>query len=128
MLFVIIQILCNAESPIKIAFPGCAFRVVKSTFGLFTCITLEEELSVLRSDNGLRCHKGEHGNYVWMITIPSIFIWVIGIPLAAGLTMKHYRGMPNPLGEEGECMLYAVSIQRKFAFLYKVKKRSFAHT
>ena len=42
--------------------------------------------------------------------------------------MKHYRDKPNPLGEEGECMLYAVSIQRKFAFLYKVTPHMIMYT
>ena len=101
--------------------------VVKSTFGLFTCTTLEEDLHVLRSDIGLRCFEGEHEQWLLPITIPSIVLWVIGIPLAAGLTMWYHRNegflftrsKRKGADDDGEWMLYSLTVQRKFAFLYK---------
>jgi hypothetical protein len=116
--------------------------VVKSTFSMFTCVDLEAGycfvdpakhltaaqcekaggvwstgLSVLRSDAGVQCFEGDHGKYVWLLSIPSIVLWVIGIPLAAAITMKYYRDLP--MQEDGESQLYSLRVQRKFAFLYK---------
>ncbi len=116
--------------------------VVKSTFSMFTCVDLEAGycsvapaehltaakcekaggmwsagLSVLRSDAGVQCFEGDHGRYVWFLSIPSIVLWVIGIPLVAALTMKYYHDLP--MQEDGESQLYSLRVQRKFAFLYK---------
>jgi hypothetical protein len=116
--------------------------VVKQTFSMFTCVDLEAGycsiepaeyltasgcednsgvwtagLSVLRSDAGVQCFDGDHGKYVWLLSVPSIVLWVIGIPLSAAITMKYYHDLP--MGEDGESALYSLRIQRKFAFLYK---------
>ena len=116
--------------------------LVKSTFALLTCVTLEQtdttSLEVLRSDNGVQCWEGDHSAVVWLLFGPCLIVWVVGIPLLASLLMRHYQrhwicpecGTKSPLtqascscgapvGQDGERMLYSIGVQRKFAFLYK---------
>jgi hypothetical protein len=56
----------------------------------YFCQTLEEGLSVLRADPGIECGTSLHLWWLLLVAVPSLLIWVIGLPAAAMLKLHVY--------------------------------------
>lgn len=56
--------------------------IAKILFQAFNCIDIDG-VNRLKSNISMVCYQDTHLVYILVVVIPGIFIWVIGIPLAA---------------------------------------------
>jgi len=105
--------------------------VAKEVFILLACTTLEKGptvaealadptlglsgLSVLNANNAVQCYDATHNFYLLFVGVPSLIVWVCGIPLGAYLIMKTYATQTE---EHPDGRLEEMAVQRQFAFLY----------
>ena len=57
-------------------------NIAKALFSAFNCMEIEGEHR-LKDNVDMICYEGKHLLYLLLIIIPSLIIWVFGIPLAA---------------------------------------------
>jgi hypothetical protein len=82
--------------------------LTKEMFSMFACIELKPGELWLVADLSLRCWGSEHVKYALMVSVTSIGVWIIGLPLACLCVIYRYRNrLADPI------------TQLKFSFLYK---------
>jgi hypothetical protein len=82
--------------------------LTKEMFSMFACVELKPGELWLVADLSLRCWGSEHIKYALMVSVTSIGVWIIGLPLACLCFIYRYR---NRLADP--------TTQLKFSFLYK---------
>ena len=60
--------------------------VSKIILQTYNCIEIEGK-SRLRSDLSQECYKGQHKIMAFVISLTGTFIWVLGIPITAGVML-----------------------------------------
>jgi len=82
--------------------------LTKEMFSMFSCIELRPGQLWLVADLSLRCWSSEHIKYALLVSVSSIGLWIIGLPLACLCLIYRYRNrLADPV------------TQLKFSFLYK---------
>jgi len=82
--------------------------LTKEMFSMFSCTELKPGELWLAADMSLRCWSWEHVKYALMVSISSIAVWIIGLPLLCLCLIYRYRNsLADPV------------TQLKFSFLYK---------
>lgn len=82
--------------------------LTKSMFSLYSCMELKPGELWLVSDYDLRCWSTDHVKNILMVSLPSIGVWIFGLPIVCLLNLYRLRrGLLDPL------------TQLKFSFLYK---------
>ena len=56
--------------------------IAKALFSAFNCMQIEDKHR-LKDNIDMICYEGKHLLYLLLIVIPSLIVWVFGIPLAA---------------------------------------------
>ena len=72
--------------------------VSAKTLQLFTCMTLDDGKAYLRDDLDLECWTGTHLTWVLAVGLPSLVVWVIGIPISGMFLLyraKKKHGLDN---------------------------------
>lgn len=64
--------------------------IVQAMFTSFDCINVDGKL-LLASDIVNPCYHGTHLLAIGTITVPSLFLWVLGIPLLAYNALRSYQ-------------------------------------
>lgn len=82
-------------------------KLVNSTFSLFNCLEVLPGEFWLRRDMAIRCWDHKHSVYALGLALPSIIIWVFGIPLSVLCLLYCIRSN-----------LHSPSIKLRFGFLY----------
>jgi hypothetical protein len=82
--------------------------LTKAMFALFSCLQLKPTELWLVSDLSLQCWTQEHIKNIIMVSIPSITVWIFGLPfLCLTLLYRYRKRLADPL------------VQLKFSFLFK---------
>ena len=82
--------------------------LTKSMFSLYSCKELRPGELWLVADFDLRCWSSDHVKNILMVSVPSIGIWIFGLPIVCLLNLYRLRrGLLDPF------------TQLKFSFLYK---------
>jgi hypothetical protein len=61
-------------------------NISSAMFSAFNCIELDGTY-YLRGDVNSECYKGNHLFFIYVVIVPSIVVWIIGIPLFALLCL-----------------------------------------
>ena len=61
--------------------------IVKSTFSLFECQRIEDDVYKMKAYSGFDCYSTEHITWIMLLAVPSLILWVIGIPLLAFIVL-----------------------------------------
>ena len=69
--------------------------IVKSTFSLFECQRIEGGDYKMKSYLGFDCYSSDHILWIMLLSVPSLIIWVIGIPLFAFIVLLLNRNNLN---------------------------------
>ena len=56
--------------------------ITKGVFSIFNCVEIDGDLKVL-SDTSQACYGETHWYYVQNASLPSIIMWIFGLPLGA---------------------------------------------
>ena len=79
------------------------------TFSLFACRSVcDDTTTFLRADLDVSCWTGTHGHYAVGLGVPMLFIYVIGLPMAALLRVRsmHQTDVMDPEEEKVYGMFY----------------------
>jgi len=79
------------------------------TFSLFACRSIcDDTTTFLRADLDISCWEGVHAHYAWGLGVPMLFLYVIGLPLAALLRVRsmHQTEVMDPEEEKIYGMFY----------------------
>lgn len=94
-------------------------NICESVFTSFNCIDIE---GTYRLSNNVAtvCYEGIHMKYLAMVSIPSLFIWVLGIPFYAFLFLYYNRDTlvlmdKKKLTEEEEKKI--ICVKQRYGFL-----------
>ena len=60
--------------------------VTQSILLSFNCIEIDGVMRV-RNDIGSLCYQDQHLTYIYYVTIPSVILWIIGVPLVSLLLL-----------------------------------------
>ena len=82
-------------------------KLVNSTFSLFNCLEVLPGEWWLRRDMAIRCWDHKHTVYALGLALPSIVIWVFGVPLLVLCMLCYIRSS-----------LHSPNIKLRFGFLY----------
>ena len=61
--------------------------LVKSAFSLFECQHIEDDYYKMKSHLGFDCYSSKHVTWIMLLAVPSLIIWVIGMPLFAFIVL-----------------------------------------
>jgi hypothetical protein len=78
------------------------------SLGLFNCYEIDSGEYWLFKDLSIKCWSGSHPGYAFGLGIPMILCWVIGLPVAGFLIVRHYR---NRLDEDMVIFRYRILFQ-----------------
>lgn len=76
--------------------------------GLFNCYEVDSGEFWLFKDLSVQCWRGKHPGYAFGLGVPMIIFWVIGLPVAGFLIIRHYR---DRLDEEWILRRYRILFQ-----------------
>jgi hypothetical protein len=79
------------------------------TFSLFACRSIcDDTTTFLRADLDISGWEGVHAHYAWGLGVPMLFLYVIGLPLAALLRVRnmHKTDVMDPEEEKIYGMFY----------------------
>ena len=79
------------------------------TFSLFACRSIcSDATTFLRADLDVSCWEGVHGHYAFVLGLPMLFLYVIGLPVAALLRVRsmHLMTVVNEDDEKIYGMFY----------------------
>ena len=62
--------------------------LIAVAFDLFNCYEIEADEEWLLNDLSIRCWEKDHLFWALLIGIPSIILWVIGIPFVGLYTLR----------------------------------------
>ena len=65
--------------------------IVKSTFSLFECQRIEDDVYKMKAHLDFDCYSPDHITWIMVIAMPSLIIWVIGVPLFAFIVLSINR-------------------------------------
>ena len=65
--------------------------IVKSTFSLFECQYIEDSDYKMKAYLGFDCYDSQHTFWIFILAVPSLIIWVVGIPLFAFIVLLYHR-------------------------------------
>ena len=82
--------------------------LTKSMFSFYSCTQVKPGELWLTADLSLRCWSAEHIKYTLSLSVSSIVVWIIGLPLVCLSLLYRYR-----------TRLSDPSTQLRFSFLYK---------
>ena len=74
-------------------------NIVQSVLLSFNCINIDGENRLKASISSV-CYKGEHLNYILLISAPSVIFWCLGIPLFALILLLRNRKALKLLDEK----------------------------
>ena len=61
--------------------------LVKSAFSLFECQHIEDDYYKMKAHLGFDCYSSEHIFWILILAVPSLILWVIGMPLFAFIVL-----------------------------------------
>lgn len=82
-------------------------NVSQYAFSAFTCQKIEEDKIYLLADPNIQCYTREHLAWAFLVGLPGILAYAVGIPFFAAFALFQVR---HRLNDE--------SVKRKFGFLY----------
>ena len=56
-------------------------EIISTIFKHLSCKELDNGNFYLETNYSIRCYDGKHMKYIWMFAIPSLVLWVFGIPM-----------------------------------------------
>mmetsp|Transcript_3860 Transcript_3860/g.6766 ORF Transcript_3860/g.6766 Transcript_3860/m.6766 type:complete len:1674 (-) Transcript_3860:431-5452(-) len=104
------KFIATAAIALFMVYPGVSLTTLK----LFRCKNLGTDHSFLVHDMHIQCYTPEHKYYILVLGVPSILVYIIGIPLVTLAIL--YRGRKH---------LTDPRFEIRFAFLYKGYKEEF---
>jgi len=87
--------------------------ITKTEFSVFPCKELKSGELWLERDLNQRCWSTQHTRFIQSVGLPSIVVWVIGLPLVCLLYIHRRR-----------IALHSPSVQMQYSFLYKGYQRN----
>lgn len=90
--------------------------VTRACFSNFACKRLgsRDHDTFLALDLSRRCWDGSHLMMVWLVSVPTLLLWVIGVPVAYGYLLVHNR---RKIGISG---MHGARMRLKYGMLFKV--------
>lgn len=87
--------------------------ITKTEFSVFPCKELKPDQLWLERDLNQRCWSPQHIRFIQTVALPSIVVWVAGLPMVCLLYIHRRR-----------IALHSPSVQMQYSFLYKGYQRS----
>ena len=86
--------------------------ITKTTFSIFPCKELKRGEQWLEKDLDQRCWDFAHIRFIETVALPSIVVWVVGLPMVCLLYIHRRR-----------IALHSPKVQMQYSFLYKGYQR-----
>lgn len=87
--------------------------IVQTMLDMFNCMDVDG-VQRLKVDLEIVCYTGAHRWYMLCVTIPSIIVWGLGIPMLSYMLIKRQKHN-----------LDSIEVKAKYGFLYRGYKRKF---
>ena len=101
--------------------------ITKQMFSMFACMDLEDGHLWLYSDLSLRCWDAEHIRQILILALPSITVWVIGLPaLTLGVLIRKRFGLERENTKLMFCFLYKGYQRQRFYWEFVILYRKVA--